>query len=232
MTRTGILAPLLLLVQAACSSGGEGGDVATVADSTPAPPAPARADTARGGGIAAARMATLEETADVVGIVTAPAGTVGPGFPLQEGGVGIFVVARDSTDHAVGDRVRVMGRLVEENGLRGIVPVRMERMGPGEVPAPRRSRTAEVGEAHEGVLLEVEGTVRGDVVDDRPYGWKVTLDDGSGPLLVFVTAGTDVDVAAIRDGQRLRVTGIGGQYQTHYELLPRGRADVVSLPGS
>jgi hypothetical protein len=45
-------------------------------------------------------------------------------------------------------------------------------------------------------------------------GWKITIDDGSGPLLVFVPVGAKVDVGGIRPGQRLRVVEFSGSTTT------------------
>jgi hypothetical protein len=90
--------------------------------------------------------------------------------------------------------------------------------------------TGAVDEAAEGWLIETTGRTVGAVVDDRPYGWKVTIDDGSGPLLVFIPVGARVDVAGVREGQRLRVTGLAGQYDDHHEIIPRMPSDVAVLP--
>jgi len=70
------------------------------------------------------------------------------------------------------------------------------------------------------------------VVDDQPYGWKLYVDDGSGQALVFIATDTAIDVSRWQRGQEIVVTGIGGQYGDHYELLPRMQSDLqlVSPP--
>jgi DNA/RNA endonuclease YhcR with UshA esterase domain len=68
-------------------------------------------------------------------------------------------------------------------------------------------------------------------VDDRPWGWKLMLDDGSGALLVFVDAQAGIDVSAIRPGQWLQVTGYSGQYEEHREILPRTQSDLRPVTG-
>jgi hypothetical protein len=41
------------------------------------------------------------------------------------------------------------------------------------------------------------------VIDDQPHGWKIYLDDGSGPLLVFIATATRINVKPLRAGQQL-----------------------------
>jgi len=66
----------------------------------------------------------------------------------------------------------------------------------------------------------------GEVVDDRRHGWKITIDDGSGPLLVFIPAAAKIDVSRFRAGQHLRFVGFSGQYDDHYEIIPDSERDV------
>ena len=41
-------------------------------------------------------------------------------------------------------------------------------------------------------------------MDDSAWGWKVTVDDGSGPVLVFVDAESTVNVEHFRAGEAMR----------------------------
>jgi hypothetical protein len=90
-------------------------------------------------------------------------------------------------------------------------------------------KTGDVGPANEGKLVAVHGKIVGDIVDDRPWGWKIYLDDGSGKLLVFVATTTGIDVGHFRAGQMLNVFGLSGHYEQHIELLPRTLADIALL---
>jgi hypothetical protein len=67
------------------------------------------------------------------------------------------------------------------------------------------------------------------VIDDPPWGWKVYLDDGSGPLLAFIATATRIDARALRAGQQLRIVGFSGRYERHTELLPRGPGDLTAI---
>jgi len=88
-------------------------------------------------------------------------------------------------------------------------------------------KTGEVGPPNEGKLIVVQGKIIGNIIDDRPWGWKIYLDDGSGKLLVFVAPSTRIDVNRFRPGQTLNVIGLSGHYEQHIELLPRTPTDIV-----
>jgi len=94
--------------------------------------------------------------------------------------------------------------------------------------SPVTMKTGEVGPANEGKLVAVHGKIVGDIVDDRPWGWKIYLDDSSGKLLVFIAPETKIDVSHFRAGQMLSVIGLSGRYEQHVELLPRTPADITA----
>jgi len=97
------------------------------------------------------------------------------------------------------------------------------------VGTPLLMKTGAIDSVNEGKLIVVQGRIVRDIVDDRPWGWKIYLDDGSGKLLVFVTPSARIDVSGFRAGQMLRVTGIIGTYERHVELLPRNQTDIAVL---
>lgn len=96
--------------------------------------------------------------------------------------------------------------------------------------APVDMRTGAVGPAVEGRHIVIRGVLNSAPVDDRPWGWKLFVDDGSGPLLVFITVESQIDVSSLRAGQQLRVRGAVGRYEQHLELLPRVAGDLQLLP--
>lgn len=175
-----------------------------------------------------ARTKEIGEIVMVEGVVTVPSGVIDAGFALADETGGIYVA--DSTRRLREDQVvRVTGTLADDHGLLVITP---KHIG----SADRRPRatvtvgpTMVVNEESEGQLVETTGTVVGPVVDDRPYGWKITIEDGTGRLLVFVPVGAGIDVSGIRAGQRLRVLGFSGQYDDHHEILLRSQEDLVVL---
>jgi hypothetical protein len=167
----------------------------------------------------------------VEGTVTVAPGVFDGGFAIQDHSAGIWVLAPpDSVRLRVGQRVRVQGMLDEPNGQLAIMPAAIGPLGGNDAPAPRDLHTGLVNESMEGWLVKIRGRVAGEVVNDDPWGWKVMVDDGTGPVLVFVDAETDVDVRPLRPGDTVEVTGFAGQYDDHYEVVPRAQGDIRVIP--
>jgi len=57
----------------------------------------------------------------------------------------------------------------------------------------------------------------------------VMVDDGSGAVMLFIDSETDVRTDGFRPGALVEVTGFAGQYDDHYEVVPRYQADVRIL---
>jgi DNA/RNA endonuclease YhcR with UshA esterase domain len=173
------------------------------------------------------RRLPLASGASVEGVVTVASGTFDGGFAVQDGTGGIYVLPpADSARYPAGTRLRVAGTVSDPQNQLAIQPSRIRVMGTGAIPDAHPIGTGAVDEPNEGLLIRVRGRVMGEVVDDRPWGWKLMLDDGSGALLVFVDAQAGIDVSAIRPGQWLQVTGYSGQYEEHREILPRTQSDL------
>jgi len=176
--------------------------------------------------IAAARELAPGARVTIEGVVTVRAGTFDAGFALQDATGGIYVTHARGTAPELGERLRVEGRAVAPHAQAGIEPAALVALGIANSPAPLETTTGAVGPATEGRLIAVRGRVTGDVIDDQPWGWKLYLDDGSGPLLIFVATGTHIDARVLRAGQNLRIVGFSGRYEQHTELLPRGPRDI------
>ena len=65
--------------------------------------------------------------------------------------------------------------------------------------------------------------------NDLPYGFKLSIDDGTGELVIFVNVQTDIDLSEFAVGQLVSVTGFSGQFDDHYEVLPRSPEDLLLL---
>jgi hypothetical protein len=176
--------------------------------------------------IAAARELALGAQVTVEGVVTVRAGTFDAGFALQDATGGIYVTRAGAIAPEIGERLRVDGRAVAPHSQAGIEPAAFVALGIAQPPAPLETATGAVGAATEGRLVAVRGRVTGDVIDDQPWGWKLYLDDGSGPLLIFIATGTHIDARGLRAGQELRIVGFSGRYEQHTEVLPRGPGDI------
>lgn len=177
--------------------------------------------------ITAARRAPLGTTVTVSGTVTVPANAFDTGFAIQQGEAGIYVAESLDVTFALGARVKVTGVLVDSSGLLAIQPSAIEAMGIGERIDPECRATGAVGERTEGRLLKLRGSMQGALVDDSPYGFKLDIDDGSGPVQVFLYPGTGVSTEGLVAGARLSVVCFSSQYETTYECDPPAADDLT-----
>jgi hypothetical protein len=183
-----------------------------------------------------ARAAGAGANVLVDGIVSVPPGLFDGGFAIQDRTAGIWVLPlADPVLLRVGQRVRIRGTLDNPNNQLAIVPSTLQlfdfRGAPDAVPVevapePRSVRTGALDEGEEGWLVRIRGRVVTEPEQDAPWGWKVMVDDGSGAVMVFVDAETDVRPDRFRPGLLVEVTGFAGQYDDHYEIVPRTQADV------
>jgi hypothetical protein len=86
--------------------------------------------------------------------------------------------------------------------------------------------TGGVGEATEGSLVRITGTITQPIINDLPFGFIVIVNDGSGEINVFVCASTGIDVSGLSPGQTIEVTGFSGQFADHFEVDPRTQSDI------
>lgn len=176
--------------------------------------------------IAAARRAPLGTTVTVSGTVTVPTGAFDGGLAVEEDDAGIYVLDSLGGSYASGTRVKVTGVLVDSSGLLAIQPSALRPAGRGERIEPECRATGAVGEQTEGRLLRLDGTMRGPLVDDSPYGFKLDIDDGTGPVQVFLYPGTGISTAGLADGVNVSVVCFSSQYETHYECDPPTPGDL------
>lgn len=185
--------------------------------------------------IAAARNATQGTNVTVMGLISVPSGrfrssSEDEGFAVQDQTGGIWVSVKKNLHLHDGERVLVSGALGTAAGKLQIAsdPAQVKRL----TGRALRVATGQIGSATAGHLVTIEGTITQAPQQDQQYGWKMMLDDGTGPILVYLNRSTDIDphAASLKAGRRLRVTGFGNQYDTWYEVDPRSRRDLVALP--
>lgn len=187
--------------------------------------------------LARARAAGAGSDVVVDGVVSVPPGVFDGGFAIQDRTGGIWVLPLgDPVLLRLGQRVRIRGTLDNPNNQLAIVPSAVQlfdfRGVPNSVvqvesaPQPRPLQTGAVDEGEEGWLVRIRGRVVTEAEHDAPWGWKVMVDDGSGAVMVFIDAETDVRAEDFRPGTEVDVTGFAGQYDEHYEVVPRTQDDV------
>jgi hypothetical protein len=187
--------------------------------------------------IAEARALPLGTAVTVKGVVSTPSGAFtssffDAGFGLQDQTAGIYVSLQTNLDLKPHRRARVTGVLQENFGLRVLVPSAPADVQPGSYTFwlfPRLLRTGAVGEPSEGWLVSVLAKVTTAPASDLPYGYKLTVDDGTGPVLIFVNLETGIDVKDLAAGDRVLITGFSSQFDDHYEIDPRAPHDVIEL---
>lgn len=170
----------------------------------------------------------------VEGSVTAPSGafksgTSDEGFAIQDKSGGIYVSTAQNLGIGLRRQVRVTGRLKDSSGLLTLVPdgaSDVKVRGRGAEIREEAVPTGRVGEATEGRLARITGTITKPVGNDLPYGHRVFIDDGSGEVQAFIYTSTGIDVSGLQPGQRVAVTGFSAQYKDHYEIIPRAQTDI------
>jgi hypothetical protein len=177
--------------------------------------------------IADARTSPLGTSVSLVGIVSVPSGAFDSGFAIQQGIAGIYVVDSGDASYAIGDTIHITGELVSASGLLAIKPASITRLRKHHPVRAQSHATGSVSEVTEGQLLSLHGTLVGDPVDDSPYGYKLSIDDGSGPVQLFLYPGSDIGTEGLVDGASVSVICFSNQYDTHYECDPRRAADLT-----
>lgn len=188
--------------------------------------------------IAEARSLPLGTVVTIDGSITVPSGafsssTFDQGFAIQDHTGGIYVSTPDNLGFAPRQQVRLTGTLADTvlPGLLVLVDVTdVKPHGKGPKVQALPVATGDVGEATEGKLVRITGTITQPVINDLPFGFILFLDDGSGEVHSFVSASTGIDVSGLGVGQTIQVTGFSGQFADSYEVDPRTQADIQVLP--
>jgi uncharacterized protein YdeI (BOF family) len=187
--------------------------------------------------IATARAEPVKTVVEVEGVAIITPGTFDEGFAIQDSTGGIYVTSPMGKTIVLGDRVHVVGKITAPNKEIWLDPSTVIVESSGPLQEPLVVETGQVGRNTEGNLITVTGKITSKVKRDWPWGWKFTINDGSGDLQVFIAAAIKmkifispkkrIDVAQLHVGQVLRVTGFNGRYQSITEILPRAQADIM-----
>ena len=188
--------------------------------------------------IAEARSLPLGTVVTIIGAVTVRSGafssnTFDQGFAIQDHTGGIYISTADNLGFAPRQQVRVTGKLADSvlPGLLVLIDVTdTKALGTGPKVQPLPVATGAVGEATEGKLVRVTGTITQPIINDLPFGFVIFVNDGSGELHIFVCASTGIDVSGLSQGQTIEVIGFSGQFADHFEVDPREQSDIKVVP--
>jgi uncharacterized protein YdeI (BOF family) len=199
-----------------------------------APASPARNKTIS---IGAARALPPGTVVMVEGSVSVPSGAFrsggsDEGFAIQDESGGIYVRTTPHLGLIGARRVRVRGQLADKSGQLILVPDdprNVQVLGRALTVRPEPVSTGHINEATEGRLVRVRGTITKPLDDELPHGHRMFIDDGSGEVQVYVYASTGFPVRHLQPGQRVSVTGLSGQHDDHYRIMPRARSDIYLI---
>jgi outer membrane biosynthesis protein TonB len=198
---------------------------------TPAPPVT----------IATARALGAGGRAFVEGVVAAEAGLLGlPALvAIQDTTGGLFVRLPDGAPRPVrGTQVRLSGKLVDPHGQLEIRPVARDFavVADGSLPDPVPIGAAQMGEATEGRLVTLEGTLDTAMVDGVSGDAVLRLVDATGTAFRARAArASGITTSTLVPGTRLRLTGLVGQRASRkgaldgYRLWLRDPSDLAVI---
>ena len=205
---------------------------------TPGPTAPPTLD------IVEARGAPVGAVVTVSGVVIAEAGRLGlpPVIAIADGTGGIAIRLPDGAEKpARGTTVLVKGQLADPYGQLEVRPAATGYAvtGHGSLPAALRLTAAQLGEATEGRLAELTGTVAAPPRKSTSGDLTIELMDVAGTgFRVIADGSSGVDAADLVKDHPYRLTGIVGQRASRkgaldgYRLYIRDQNDIVALASS
>lgn len=182
--------------------------------------------------ISSARSTSLGQIVTVSGVVT-NGSELGALRYLQDGTAGIAAYGGSVSGINRYDSITVTGPLTEFNGLleigtgqSGGNPTYINH-GPAQViPQPLTVPLSAVNEAVEGQLVVINNvtfTTSGSFASGNS---TVQVTDGSTTLDIRINGTTNIDGTNIPSGT-VSITGIVGQFNTNYQIIPRDLNDIV-----
>jgi hypothetical protein len=168
-------------------------------------------------------------------VVTLPSSLLHDGTAaLQDGSGAIVLRLGDEAGHlALGELVQVDGVRSTKSGMETLrVSEPPLRLGTQAQPDASRHATGALGEAQEARLVTVRGAVASAPRRSTAENVYFDLDDGSGPLRVYISPRAGVGVAGLLPGAWVEITGVlgqetsGQQPERGHRLWPRVAADV------
>lgn len=178
--------------------------------------------------IADALAVKTQNYVTVGGVVTVPPGAVDDRtFWMQDASGGIHVFVAQSAGAvpsiSLNEDVTVRGRMVNAFGARELrieLPGAIQVFGAGVPVHPEAVKTGQADLSREGMLVQTRGWVV------RFEGREIYIDDGSGPVLVYLDADTGIRWSRLHVGDPAMITGVVSRFRGDTEILPRVIGDV------
>lgn len=185
--------------------------------------------------IAAARQAPLNTRVQVRGVVTLPTSLLGDGTAALQDASGAIIlrIGDEAGELQLGELVQVDGKRSTKSGMETLqVSTPPLRLGTQPQPGAARHATGALGEAQEARLVVVRGAVATTPRRSSAENVYFDLDDGSGPVRVYISPRSGIEAAGLLAGSWLEITGVlgqetsGQQPERGHRLWPRQPADV------
>jgi endonuclease I/DNA/RNA endonuclease YhcR with UshA esterase domain len=171
----------------------------------------------------------IGQTVTVKGVAT-NGSELGPIRYIQDASGAIAVYGTATSGVTRGDSITVTGPLIDFNGLLEISPVNsvanLTNHGNVGIPAPMLPPITLINESIEARLVRIENVTfveTGSFAGNTNYN----VTDGANTLQVRISNGTSLVGTAIPAGA-ISLTGLVGQFQTSYQVLPRDINDIIT----
>ena len=187
--------------------------------------------------IANSKKMPLGTAVTIQGTVTLASGTFRSsfsdyGFQVQDKTSGTYVSIKTDLHLTVGQKVRLTGKIAktplgfqmvetDENSV--------QVLGGTGHTKPIDIATGEVDDSVRGRLIKITGTITKPVDPDTPYGFRVTIDDGTGLLIAYVSTSSGVTQDDFVVGHDIQMIGIAGKFRQQPQIYPRAPGDVKSI---
>src|SRR5581483_10817110 len=160
------------------------------------------------------------------GVVSVPPGVLGDRIMYLAGsGIQVYLPSADVAELPVGSRVHLIAQRssYQSEARLKIATVTDLQILPtlGPSPEPHVVKTGDIGEANEGWLVKIRGTV------SKTNGNTFYVNDGSGEAKVVIKDTTEIDKPEMKQGVAAAVTGIVSRTYSGYRILPRFSDDLV-----
>lgn len=199
----------------------------------PPPPTVACGSDVHGTGDGCAPSPLAGQLVTTYGVVYVPAGTYNSGsvyYQCADGGLLFFM---SGAPYAIGDEIKVVGAVGAFGDEIQLDGVSVEVQSTGNMPMPHYISTSvlSAGGAFLGDFMEIQGTL---AKVSGGFNATYTVDDGTGPVVMFVdgTTGIDKDRVDSFIGRTVMVRGATKCFNGEGEILPRFDADIemVTVP--
>ena len=181
--------------------------------------------------IAEARAAAKGQPTKLQGIVTVVPDIFGSQFFYITGdnaGIQIYQSKKDFPPLGIGDLVEITGTVSEASGIKRInIPNReaIDILSLGNALEAMPLNLDEINEDNAGALVAVEGEIT-EVKSTFMY-----VDDGAGEIKVYFKKNTEIDKKLLKEGGRVKVTGVLEKTSGEWQLWPRGTDDIEPVAG-